>query len=852
MSLLLAGAAGAAASRDDVLDVSSGTIEMGLLLPLSRPAGVNGTAPFQSHVVAAQLALATVNASPLLLPSHTLTATTLDTWGDPYEAALRVDDLVRDPATRPPVLVGPTHASAAYGVATVARHRGANVISVSSAAHRPSDANSTLSTVRSSAGHEVRLILDFVEEAGWSQVVLVRGDSDESAHLTDVLKAEAEARGVSVPLSVQFPRDSYDAGAFLDTLRGSSDAPRVVVMAVRLTDYPELFEEISSSELVLSRSFYVIGPQLTLDDTTVIEQTPSSEVHALSRETMVVAPASGVTINSLSDADPATQLIAMQWIGALFAAATGASAEEIAALPEETLFTVQLSSVDTYNAVMLAATALHTLLELRDGCEAPFRNDTDACAAYHADGGDAASLVRLVRTVEAQGFDRTVRLCASGASGGALAATQFVRTESDAAGAIDGYANVAFKTLVAFSNGSASQLADSGLLFPGGVPPPDRAAVVNADAAVDPDVRAALTALAATMAAAAVAATVATVALRHTPVMRLSSYRLSCVSAAGGVLWLSVVLLQWRAPGNRSCEGEAAIPLVGFALLLAPVMAKAWRVHKIFSEGARAMSVVRVTDRQLMLLVAQVVAAHLILFVLFAGLGDVSARQVWLEGGEPQPTADPNIFVARRLWDCGSDDYTALVFSSLVTRLALLSGCSFLAFRTRDVDVPELNDSKNIALVIYTSLVVTVVVEPSKLLIGREELDTYWLLVTLFPVLMVSLVLALVFVPSVLGALKGRNAVFVTGAAAGKRADANTAVARTASSKSAAGRSPSLAAVAAAQRPRVTAGRQSSNLTDSTADTLSPSLARPVRVLSLAVEPQGAAGALVPVPPPVT
>uniref|UniRef100_A0A914Z1D8 G-protein coupled receptors family 3 profile domain-containing protein n=1 Tax=Panagrolaimus superbus TaxID=310955 RepID=A0A914Z1D8_9BILA len=93
-------------------------------------------------------------------------------------------------------------------------------------------------------------------------------------------------------------------------------------------------------------------------------------------------------------------------------------------------------------------------------------------------------------------------------------------------------------------------------------------------------------------------------------------------------------------------------------------------------------------------------------------------------------------------------NYVACLNSNIISRGSLIFGC-FLAWETRAVNVPALNDSKYIGMSVY-NVVVMCVIGLSLAFILQERVNEAFALTSFFIIFCTTLTLSLVFVPKII------------------------------------------------------------------------------------------------------
>ena len=210
------------------------------------------------------------------------------------------------------------------------------------------------------------------------------------------------------------------------------------------------------------------------------------------------------------------------------------------------------------------------------------------------------------------------------------------------------------------------------------------------DYAGDTGARTAIVALASVLATGTAATTGVIVVWRDKKVVRAAS-PVFCVTllVGGGLMYVAVIATIPYAPTASGCLARLWLGHLAFGIALAALLAKTWRVVRIFERHQR-LAVMRITDLELMTYVgvySAVVAAYL---------------ATWTAIDPPTPTAvavsDTNYVV------CASRS-GAWAWAPLIAEATLLTCACVLAYRARD-HPQAFNESGWIALAVYNVVVV--------------------------------------------------------------------------------------------------------------------------------------------------
>ncbi|XP_031551281.1 gamma-aminobutyric acid type B receptor subunit 2-like [Actinia tenebrosa] len=243
---------------------------------------------------------------------------------------------------------------------------------------------------------------------------------------------------------------------------------------------------------------------------------------------------------------------------------------------------------------------------------------------------------------------------------------------------------------------------------------------------------------------------------RQKRLIKMSSPRLNNLIICGCVMaYFSVFLfgLDGRLVDPSSvgglCSAQAWILSIGFTMAFGAMFAKTWRVHAIFKSITPRKKVIK--DEHLFLIVAVFVLVDVCLLTLWTAINPMKGKlrifndQIYLK--------DDKKFIPQ-MESCSSDNmvyWLGVLYSYKV--LLLLFG-SFLAWETRNVTIPALNDSKFIGISIYNVLVLSSVGVGITMIIDGNP-DARFMITGLFIIFCTSITLCLVFVPKIIKLLGG-------------------------------------------------------------------------------------------------
>ncbi|XP_029189059.2 gamma-aminobutyric acid type B receptor subunit 2-like isoform X5 [Acropora millepora] len=236
-------------------------------------------------------------------------------------------------------------------------------------------------------------------------------------------------------------------------------------------------------------------------------------------------------------------------------------------------------------------------------------------------------------------------------------------------------------------------------------------------------------------------------------IVKMSSPKLNNVIIVGCILcYTSVILfgldarfLDMRGYGIN-CNVRTAVLSMGFSMSFGALFSKTWRVHKIFT-AAKTLKKLAIKDLHLLGIVAGLLAVDVIVLSCWIAVDPLEAKELKFE--ELSRKEQDAIFIPA-LFHC-TCKYKSYFLASLFAYkgLLLLFGL-FLAWETRHVSIPALNDSKYIGMSVYNVFVLaTIGVIVSIALDGSKYYEAPYAISSLCLIVCTTVTLLLVFVPKI-------------------------------------------------------------------------------------------------------
>ncbi|XP_041352638.1 gamma-aminobutyric acid type B receptor subunit 1-like isoform X2 [Gigantopelta aegis] len=235
---------------------------------------------------------------------------------------------------------------------------------------------------------------------------------------------------------------------------------------------------------------------------------------------------------------------------------------------------------------------------------------------------------------------------------------------------------------------------------------------------------------------------------RNRRIIKMSSPNLNNITLLGCILAYTYVFV--KGMDIRSlpmlCQIKGFFLVIAFSLMFGALLAKTWRVYIIFTK-AYYLRKRAPKDFQLFIHIGAITGINVTIMVLWAILSPRYPKEKKLYHSKVlDPDNDRE--VVDIVWYCVSDydeHFSFLVFGFQTT--ILLFGV-FLAFTTRKVSIPILNDSKAIGLCIYNVIVLSIVGVPISLVLN-EKCSLEYGLISTFIILGTTVTQCLIFVPKV-------------------------------------------------------------------------------------------------------
>ncbi|XP_070573335.1 gamma-aminobutyric acid type B receptor subunit 2-like isoform X2 [Ptychodera flava] len=235
--------------------------------------------------------------------------------------------------------------------------------------------------------------------------------------------------------------------------------------------------------------------------------------------------------------------------------------------------------------------------------------------------------------------------------------------------------------------------------------------------------------------------------------IKMSSPYINNLIIIGGILcYSSIFVIGLDSPSisdfafEMVCSARSWLLAVGFTLAFGAMFSKTWRVHSIFTNLKMKKRVIR--DRKLFTIVCVLLLVDVV--VLLSWEIRDPLKRVKVEAREEiDPEGDDNVFVIPVMQHCESVQMSVWLATIYVYKGVLMVFGCFLAWETRHVSIPALNDSKYIGMSVY-NIVVACMIGAALSFVIKNDPNAAFGIISLFILFCTTITLCLVFVPKIL------------------------------------------------------------------------------------------------------
>ncbi|XP_022088949.1 gamma-aminobutyric acid type B receptor subunit 2-like [Acanthaster planci] len=233
-------------------------------------------------------------------------------------------------------------------------------------------------------------------------------------------------------------------------------------------------------------------------------------------------------------------------------------------------------------------------------------------------------------------------------------------------------------------------------------------------------------------------------------VIKMSSPNINNLMLIGGMLAYISIIFQGVDTAIAStdtfmwmCKSKTWLLAIGFSTAFGAMFSKTWRVHKIFNNKTAMKLVVK--DSKLFIFIAALIILDVIILILWNSTDSVRANLI--HGQEVvDPENDDIVYKPIRVL-CASRNQTYWVVAFYIINGILLLVGAILAWETRNVSIPALNDSKYIGVCVYNVLILSIVGVTVSYVV--EEQNVLYALTAFFIWLATTLTLCVLFIPKI-------------------------------------------------------------------------------------------------------
>ncbi|CAG9861204.1 unnamed protein product [Phyllotreta striolata] len=239
---------------------------------------------------------------------------------------------------------------------------------------------------------------------------------------------------------------------------------------------------------------------------------------------------------------------------------------------------------------------------------------------------------------------------------------------------------------------------------------------------------------------------------RNQRYIKMSSPQLNNLIIIGCMLTYTSVIFLGLDSGLSSidafpyiCTARAWTLMAGFSLAFGAMFSKTWRVHSIFTDVKLNKKVIK--DYQLFMVVGVLLFIDLAIMTTWQ-VADPFYRDTKQMERYPHPSNEDIIIIPENEY-CASEHQTIFVGSIYAYKGLLMIFGAFLAWETRHVSIPALNDSRHVGLSVY-NVAIMCICGAAVALVLVDHQDAMFLIIGVFVMFCTTATLWLVFVPKML------------------------------------------------------------------------------------------------------
>ncbi|XP_024936247.1 gamma-aminobutyric acid type B receptor subunit 2 isoform X2 [Cephus cinctus] len=193
------------------------------------------------------------------------------------------------------------------------------------------------------------------------------------------------------------------------------------------------------------------------------------------------------------------------------------------------------------------------------------------------------------------------------------------------------------------------------------------------------------------------------------------------------------------------CTARAWLLMAGFSLAFGSMFSKTWRVHSIFTDVKLNKKVIK--DYQLFMVVGVLLVIDLAIMTTWQ-VADPFYRETKQMEPYPHPSSEDIIIIPENEY-CQSNRMTVYLGSIYAYKGLLMIFGAFLAWETRHVSIPALNDSKYVGMSVYNVVIMCVTGAAISFVLADKQ-DAMFIMLAVFIIFCSTATLCLVFVPKLI------------------------------------------------------------------------------------------------------
>ncbi|XP_051168791.1 gamma-aminobutyric acid type B receptor subunit 2 isoform X2 [Leptopilina boulardi] len=290
------------------------------------------------------------------------------------------------------------------------------------------------------------------------------------------------------------------------------------------------------------------------------------------------------------------------------------------------------------------------------------------------------------------------------------------------------------------------------LLWRGRSPPKDRTVHITEHSTVNIKIYAALASAASGGIVMAVVFLAINIKYRNQRYIKMSSPHLNNLIIVGCILTYSSVIFLGLDSQLSSvtafpyiCTARAWLLMAGFSLAFGSMFSKTWRVHSIFTDVKLNKKVI--TDYQLFMVVGILLFMDLIIMTTWQ-VADPFYRETKEMDAYPHP-ANEDIMIIPENEYCQSNRMSVYLGIIYAYKGLLMIFGAFLAWETRHVSIPALNDSKYVGMSVYNVVIMCITGAAISIVLADKQ-DAMFIMLAVFIIFCSTATLCLVFVPKII------------------------------------------------------------------------------------------------------